>query len=236
MLETIVPERVAIDVRSEFCDDGLFSEEKECLGVVVEKRLREFTTGRVCARKSLLKLGISPCPIRIGPQREPIWPKGITGSITHCTGYCAAAVARSVDLASIGIDAEENLPLGEGILTVISTPRERAEIYLRGGSRLHWDRLLFSAKESVFKAWYGQTNQWLDFSECDVLWGPEGDLESVGEDLFAGIFVAHLAHTWSSGGDNSSRDSQNRYEGRFVFGKERLATMVTVPASKASLV
>jgi len=231
MLETIAPERVAIDVRSEFCDSGLFPEERECLGVVVDKRLREFTTGRACARKSLLKLGISPCPIRIGPQREPIWPKGIAGSITHCTGYCAAAVARSVDLASIGIDAEENLPLGEGVLELISTPRERAEIYLRGGDRLHWDRLLFSAKESVFKAWYGLAGQWLDFSECDILWGPEGDLESVGEDLFAGIFVAHLARSWSSGGDNSSREAQNRYEGRFVFGKEHLATMVTVDRS-----
>jgi len=231
MLETIAPERVAIDVRSEFCDDGLFSEERECLGVVVEKRLREFTTGRVCARKSLLKLGISPCPIRIGPLREPIWPKGIAGSITHCTGYCAAAVARSVDLASIGIDAEENLPLGEGVLEVISTPRERAEIYLRGGSRLHWDRLLFSAKESVFKAWYHLASQWLDFSECTIQWGPSADLKPVGEDLIAGTFVAHLSRSWSSSGDIQSRDAHNRFEGRYVFGKEHLATMVTVDRS-----
>jgi 4'-phosphopantetheinyl transferase EntD len=136
-----------------------------------------------------------------------------------------------VDLASIGIEAEENLPLGEGVLEVISTPRERAEIYLRGGSRLHWDRLLFSAKESAFKAWYHLANQWLDFSECDIYWGPEGDLESVGEDLFAGIFIAHLARSWSSGGDNSSREAKNRFEGRFVFGKEHLATMVTVDRS-----
>jgi 4'-phosphopantetheinyl transferase EntD len=236
MLETIAPERVAIDARSEFCDDGLFPEERECLGVVVEKRLREFTTGRACARKALLKLGISPCPIRIGPRREPIWPKGIVGSITHCSGYCAAAVVRSLDLCSIGIDAEENLPLGEGVLEVIASPQERTEIRTLGGSGLHWDRLLFSAKESVFKAWYHLTNQWLDFSECDILWGPEGDLESVGEDLIAGIFVAHLSRSWSSSRDSQSRDAHNRFEGRFVFGKKHLATMVTVPTSKASLV
>jgi len=236
MLETIAPECVAIDVRYEFCVDGLFSEERDGLGVVVDKRLREFTTGRACARKSLLKLGIPPCPIRIGPRREPIWPKGIVGSITHCSGCCAAAVARSLDLCSIGIDAEENLPLGEGVLEVIASPQEQTEIRTLGGSGLHWDRLLFSAKESVFKAWYGLAGQWLDFSECDILWGPEGDLESVGENLFAGKFVAHLARSWSSCTDNSRRDAQNRYEGRFVFGKEHLATMVTVPASKASLV
>lgn len=226
MLETIVPECVAIDVRSEFCDDGLFSEERECLGVVVEKKLREFTTGRFCARNALLKLGISPCPIRIGTQREPIWPKGIAGSITHFTGYCAAAVARSVDLASIGIDAEENLPLCEGVLEVIASPQERTEIRLRGGDQLHWDRLLFSAKESVFKAWYGLANQWLDFFECTIQWGPSGDLKPVGEDVFAGTFVAHLSRSWSG-----SREIPNRFEGRFVFGKEHLATMVTVDRS-----
>lgn len=226
MLETIAPECVAIDVRYEFCMDGLFPEERESLGVVVDKRLREFTTGRGCARKSLLKLGISPCPIRIGPQREPIWPKGIAGSITHCSGYCAAAVARSVDLSSIGIDAEENLPLGDGVLEVIASPQEQMEIRTRGGSRLHWDRLLFSAKESVFKAWYCLANQWLDFSECTIQWGPSDDLKLVGNDLFAGTFVAHLARSWPS-----SRDSQNRFEGRFVVGKEHLATMVTVNRS-----
>lgn len=226
MLETIAPECVAIDVRYEFCMDGLFPEERESLGVVVDKRLREFTTGRVCARKSLLKLGIQPCPIRIGPRREPIWPQGIAGSITHCSGFCAAAVASSLELCSIGIDAEENLPLGEGVIEIIASPQERTEIRTPRGSCLHWDRLLFSAKESVFKAWYCLASQWLDFSECTIQWGPSDDLKLVGNDLFAGTFVAHLARSWPS-----SRDSQNRFEGRFVVGKEHLATMVTVNRS-----
>ena len=231
MLKTIVPDCVAIDVRYEFCVDGLFPEERESLGVVVDKRLREFATGRACARKSLLKLGIPPCPIRIGPQREPIWPKGIAGSITHCSSYCAAAVARSLDLSSIGIDAEENLPLGEGVLEVIASPQEQTEIRTLGGSWLHWDRLLFSAKESVFKAWYCLANQWLDFSECTIQWGPSVDLKPVGEDLFAGTFVAHLSRSWSSSRDIQSRDAHNRFEGCFVFGKKHLATMVTVDRS-----
>jgi hypothetical protein len=74
-------------------------------------------------------------------------------------------------------------------------------------------------------------NQWLDFSECTIQWGPSGDLKPVGEDLIAGIFVAHLSRSWSSSGDIQSRDTQNRFEGRFVFGKEHLATMVTVDRS-----
>jgi 4'-phosphopantetheinyl transferase EntD len=230
MLEAIAPECAAIDVRYAFLDDELFQEERECLGSVVDKRLREFTTGRACARKAFHKLGIPPCPIRIGPQREPIWPRGITGSITHCSGYFAAAVARAVDLASIGIDVEENLPLCEGVLDVISTPQERIEIHLRGDSQLNWDRLLFSAKESVYKAWYSLAHQWLDFSECTIVWSPSGDLKPVGEELLAGDFVAHLARSWSSSGD-----TQSRLDGRFVFGKKHLATMVTLKRSTDDL-
>jgi 4'-phosphopantetheinyl transferase EntD len=136
-----------------------------------------------------------------------------------------------LDLCSIGIDAEENLPLGEGVLEVIASPQERTEIRTLGGSRLHWDRLLFSAKESVFKAWYCLANQWLDFSECTIQWGPSVDLKPVGEDLIAGTFVAHLSRSWSSSRDIQSRDAHNRFEGCFVFGKEHLATMVTVDRS-----
>ena len=131
----------------------------------------------------------------------------------------------------------QQLVLGDlPLQVIISADGRRAMVSNNGqsGHSLQWldlekDTVLHTLK--VPKAWYGLAGQWLDFSECDILWGPEGDLESVGEDLFAGIFVAHLARSWSSGGDNSSREAQNRYEGRFVFGKEHLATMVTVDRS-----
>jgi enterobactin synthetase component D / holo-[acyl-carrier protein] synthase len=56
--------------------------------------------------------GALPAPILPGPAGEPGWPPGVTGSITHCPGYRACAVARTEDLAAIGIDAEpdEELP------------------------------------------------------------------------------------------------------------------------------
>jgi 4'-phosphopantetheinyl transferase EntD len=95
---------------------------------------------------------------------------------------------------------------------------------------LNWDRLLFSAKESVYKAWYSLAHQWLDFSECTIVWSPSGDLKPVGEELLAGDFVAHLARSWSSSGD-----TQSRLDGRFVFGKKHLATMVTLKRSTDDL-
>jgi 4'-phosphopantetheinyl transferase EntD len=35
-----------------------------------------------------------------------------------------------------------------------------------------WDRLLFSAKESVYKAWAPVTGQFLDFDSADVRFDP----------------------------------------------------------------
>src|SRR5208283_6057556 len=70
------------------------------------RRVADFATGRRCARSALLKLGLTPESILVGPYREPVWPEGIVGSITHCPGFYAAALAHRRDLRSIGIDAE----------------------------------------------------------------------------------------------------------------------------------
>lgn len=72
--------------------------EEALVARAVDKRRREFATGRDCARRALSQLGWDEVPILAGPKREPLWPAGIVGSITHCPGYCAAIVARSTSL------------------------------------------------------------------------------------------------------------------------------------------
>lgn len=118
---------------------------------------------------------MSPQPVLPGERGAPRWPAGLVGSMTHCEGYCAAALVRATDLASIGIDAEPHEPLPEGVLDAVSLPTELThlrELTADGpgahGHRVHWDRLLFSAKESVYKAWFPLTGKWLDFSEADI--------------------------------------------------------------------
>ena len=81
----------------------------------VEVRRREFVTARRCAREALAKLGHAPVPIRSGPMREPQWPAGMVGSITHTIGFRAAAIAPRGVLASVGIDTEHNARLPVGI-------------------------------------------------------------------------------------------------------------------------
>lgn len=85
------------------------AEEREIAGAG-DKRRREFTTARRCARRALARLGLAPGPLPTGPTGAPVWPVGVTGSITHCDGYRAAAAARTADLAGLGIDAELHAP------------------------------------------------------------------------------------------------------------------------------
>jgi 4'-phosphopantetheinyl transferase EntD len=149
---------------------GLFPEEEALVARATEKRRQEFATGRECAREALAALGVGKVPILRGYRGAPQWPDGITGSITHCAGYCAAAVARTRDLAAIGLDAEPNDALPGGVLELISQPAERARLRdLAATSReISWDRLLFCAKEAVYKAWFPLTGRWLGFADADI--------------------------------------------------------------------
>jgi 4'-phosphopantetheinyl transferase EntD len=169
VIEEILPGTVvAVEARHDTVGTGLFPEEEALLARAVEKRRREFVTGRACARSALERLGFAAAPILPGRRGEPRWPAGAVGSITHCDGYRACAVARSSDLATIGIDAEPHEPLPDGLLGDIAKPEEMGWLGKLSRSRpeIHWDRLLFSAKEAVYKAWYPLAESWLGFEDA----------------------------------------------------------------------
>jgi 4'-phosphopantetheinyl transferase EntD len=149
---------------------GLFPEEEALLVRAVDKRRREFTTGRNCARQALAVLGVPPAPILPGERGAPQWPSGIVGSITHCAGYRCAAVALAGDVLTIGLDAEPDEALPHGVLNVVALPTERARLRELAATApgTSWDRLLFSAKESVYKAWFPLTRRWLGFEDADI--------------------------------------------------------------------
>jgi 4'-phosphopantetheinyl transferase EntD len=79
-------------------------------------------------------------------------------------------------LASIGIDTEQNARLPDGVeesITVLGE-REMLAALSRAFPATHWDRLLFSAKESVYKAWYPLTGRGLGFEDARLVIDPEG--------------------------------------------------------------
>jgi len=171
VIEEILPPAVAsAEATADPPDATLFPEEEASLGRSVEKRRREFTTGRLCVRRALAKLGLPPAPVPPGPRRAPQWPPGLVGSITHCAGYRAAAIAHATDVVTIGIDAEPAAALPDGVLNVISTSGEQRWLRELAATapQVWWDRLLFSAKESVFKAWFPLAGRELGFQDADV--------------------------------------------------------------------
>src|SRR5258706_11349430 len=160
MIGDILPRAVSVVEEFGDRDDAmLFPAEAEVIARAIEKRRREFTTTRSCAREALAGIGFALAPIATGLRGAPQWPAGVVGSMTHCDGYRAAAVAHDRDVVTIGIDAEPHDRLPDGVLNSIALPEE--ESWIRGLSmtepRIHWDRLLFSAKESVYKAWFPLT-------------------------------------------------------------------------------
>lgn len=153
---------------------GLFPEEEALIARATEKRRQEFASGRERAREALAALGMGKVPILRGYRGAPQWPSGIVGSITHCAGYCAAAVARAGDLAAIGLDAEPNAALPGGVLEMVSLPAERARLRDLAAAQpgISWDCLLFCAKEAVYKAWFPLTGRWLGFADADITINP----------------------------------------------------------------
>jgi 4'-phosphopantetheinyl transferase EntD len=177
VIEKILPAAVAS--AETFTDSPvamLFPQEAAIVERVSDKRRREFAAGRECARVALGKLGVAPAPILIGERGAPQWPPGIVGSITHCDGYRAAAAAHASDVTAIGMDAEPDDRLPRGVLDVVSLPAERARLAALARERpaVRWDRLLFSAKESVYKAWFPLTGRWLGFGDADVTMALDG--------------------------------------------------------------
>jgi 4'-phosphopantetheinyl transferase EntD len=173
MIEELLPPNVvADDMIGDDLSACLMPEEAFQMQAAIESRRKEFTTTRACARRALLRLGLPPAPILQGTNREPIWPPGIVGSLTHCPDYRAAAVAKRSDWLSIGIDAEIHDALPTDVVDRVLIAQEIS--WLASSSKSsHWDRVIFSAKESIYKAWFPLTQLWLDFEDVAITLNPE---------------------------------------------------------------
>lgn len=180
MIEDLMPAGVAS--AEAFGDpDGLtvLPAEEALIAKAVEKRRREFTTARYCAREALGQLGFEPVPILRGERGMPLWPRQVVGSMTHCDGYRAAVAAYSMQVRSLGIDAEPHQALPDGVLDHTSIEAER-EVLATRDQELHWDRLLFCAKEATYKAWFPITQRWLGFEDAHITFDRDDSIGTPG--------------------------------------------------------
>ncbi|MFI6054721.1 4'-phosphopantetheinyl transferase [Streptomyces violascens] len=208
MIADLLPSPVeTVEVYGDPADPApLFPEEERLVADAVPERRREFSTVRACARTALSRLGAPRTPLLPGSRGAPLWPAGVVGSMTHCEGYRAAAVARAADVTTIGVDAEPNRPLRErGVLELVTLPQERYQIDSLSAQRpeVCWDRLVFSAKESVYKAWYPLTGRFLDFDEALLSIDPEGRRFTarllVDGLVVDGVRVTQFSGVWAAG-------------------------------------
>ncbi len=145
------------------------------LASAVPKRRLEFAAGRHCAREALRRCspGDAGAVIGTGENREPLWPAGITGAITHADGYASAAVAKTTDARGLGLDAEVWLDHDKAAEGMIGPVAERAEVdavaRALGWSFPHALTLVFSAKETVFKCFFPEVNRYFDFKDAAIL-------------------------------------------------------------------
>ena len=173
VMSSILPAGVSVcELTGAAKPDRLYPEEEALVSRAVLRRRREFALSRTCARRALADIGVAPLPILSTPDRAPMWPPGVIGSITHCDSYTAAAVCSSRHFLSLGIDAEINQPLPEEVPALISSVTEQLLIRQLPDSSICWDRVLFSAKESIFKAWFPIAKRWLDFRDAEVTIDP----------------------------------------------------------------
>lgn len=163
------PGVIAFEFRGPASPDDLLPAERECVAPAVEKRVREFAAGRLCARAGLRAFGFEPAPLLQARDRTPTWPPGIVGSIAHTDSYCVAVLGRESQFAAIGVDAEYLGHLSPSLWRLTMRAEElRTLQVLDGAERRQVASVIFSAKEAFYKYQYALTRCWLGFEDVMV--------------------------------------------------------------------
>lgn len=210
MIEALFPpEVVTVEASEALAREPMHPDEAALAVSMSEARQQEFALGRACARHALARLGVRG-PVLRSHDRAPIWPEGVVGTLTHCDGFCAAAVARRDSVVALGLDAELDTPLRDRVGERVCTASERAHVTgLPILEPARWEKLVFSAKESFYKAYFGLTQTFLGFQDVELC-----------IDVDAGRFEARLLR--------EDKPGPRRASGRFALAPPHVITAVTL--------
>ena len=162
----IAPKSVRIGCRviHDADEAHLLPEEARSIAARQPAMRRASGAARWIAHRLLADIGVNDVAIPRAPTGAPVWPDGIIGSLAHDDEMAVAAVAPVAHIASLGIDVEPAQPLPDDILALVATRADRtdaADRHLAG-------RILFSAKEAVYKAVYPLDRQILGYEDITV--------------------------------------------------------------------
>lgn len=194
---------LAVVERTEQPDFEIYPEEVALLSEKAsQNRTSQFRMGRHAAHRALRGLGVDQVPILRGARREPIWPVGVVGSITHDGIRAVALVAKSTDSAGIGIDLEDGSRYFPGLEDKIAGAREIAALEKGGRSRQDAVIELFSAKESIYKAFYPRVGRFFGFEAARIEFGPghlTGYFTEMLDPLYPTDRPMRIGRLWDSG-------------------------------------
>jgi 4'-phosphopantetheinyl transferase EntD len=218
-LRELVPTGVCV-AAGQALATSLTVSERGSLGVVDAERTREFASGRAHAKRALAMLGIVNADLPIGPDRAPVWPTGVVGSITHVRCghdglYAAAVVARTEVASAVGVDFELDESLHPTVWRCVLTQRELERVLaLPADARRKEVHYIWCAKEAAAKTMSRQ----LDLSELEV-----------DHEASSGYFVAGFS-------DRNGRNRPIALLGRTAcLDRLLIAAVVVPPGERATL-
>lgn len=195
-----------------------YPEEEAYVRNAMPKRRQEFTAGRLCARRALTQFGVKNLPLLVGKYREPIWPPGIVGSISHTERYCGVAIAWKTEIESLGLDVELTRKLSGDYWKQICTRQELSWINsLPSDRRQENAALIFSAKECLYKCQYAISKRWLDFHDVTITVNPD-----IGE--FEATFAVNVGNSFKRG---------TCLNGKYLFYHGYVFTGMSIPNSRS---
>jgi 4'-phosphopantetheinyl transferase EntD len=160
---------VTVSATDSMWNASLHPEEQCFVRYAVPERRRHFAAGRACAREALKRFGIENFPLRVGTAHEPLWPSGIVGSLSHCSGYCGVAVSRRRATLALGLDVDSAAPLMPRLRRIVCSQTEQEWIDRHPRPRYSdWAKIIFSAKESVYKCYFSLTGRRLNFHQVEI--------------------------------------------------------------------
>ena len=184
--------------------EDLYPEEVALIDHAIHKRQTEFASGRLCAKQALASLGIHDYPLLMDNKRAPIWPKGVSGSISHTSDLCVAVASNVKESQSLGVDIEEDNRLRPDLWPqfLIQEGVDLLNQLHPSEDPIKWATVMFAAKEAFYKAQYPLTKSWLGFKDVTVV------IDDMAEPKFHIELLIDLEGFWKKG---------TTFEGRYAF-------------------
>lgn len=189
-----------------------------CLPVVLKDvaqvRKNEFIAGRYCAIQAAKNIGLTIESLPIAKTREPIWPAGMMGSISHSKQMAISCISNNSDYLSLGIDAEEMMKPEVAAEVALTIATQEEINFLETLNSSLGLTILFSAKEALYKALYPLVRTFIDFKEVKL----------VSLDFTLGTFELELVSS-----NPILTKYLGRYMGSFRMMNQTVVTFVSIP-------